>query len=81
VTPAQLSDLVVASLTELSAEGAITCRHGLPQTVTVERPRQKGHGDYATNAALQLAKQAVMAPRELAALIAEPLQTGSPGSR
>ena len=41
-----------------SAEGAITLPGGVPATVTVERPRQKGHGDYATNVALQLAKQA-----------------------
>jgi arginyl-tRNA synthetase len=73
VTPAQLSDLVVASLADLSAEGAITCPNGLPETVSVERPRQKGHGDYATNAALQLAKRAGMPPRELATLVAERL--------
>ncbi len=78
MTPAQLSDLVVASLAELSAAGAITCPNGLPETVTVERPRQKGHGDYATNAALQLAQQTGMPPRELAALIAEQL-TGAAG--
>ena len=58
MTPEQLSDLIVASLADLSAEGAITLPAGVPETVTVERPRQKGHGDYATNVALQLAKQA-----------------------
>ena len=58
VTPEQLSDLIVASLADLSAEGAITLPDGVPEAVTVERPRQKGHGDYATNVALQLAKQA-----------------------
>ena len=31
----------------------------------MERPRQKGHGDYATNVALQLAKKAGTNPREL----------------
>jgi len=70
VTPAQLSDLIVASLVELSAEGAITLSNGVPETVTVERPRQKGHGDYATNVALQLAKQAGVPPRDLAGLVA-----------
>ena len=34
------------------------CPTACPTEVTVERPRQKGHGDYATNVALQLAKQA-----------------------
>jgi arginyl-tRNA synthetase len=75
VTPEQLSDLIVASLADLSAEGAITLSGGVPGTVTVERPRQKGHGDYATNVALQLAKQAGQAPRDFAGLVAESLRT------
>jgi arginyl-tRNA synthetase len=73
VTPEQLSDLIVASLAELSASGAIALPAGVPETVTVERPRQKGHGDYATNAALQLAKQAGLPPRDFAGLVAERL--------
>jgi arginyl-tRNA synthetase len=73
VTPEQLSDLIVASLADLSARDAISLPGGVPDTVTVERPRQQGHGDYATNAALQLAKQAGLAPRDLAGLVAESL--------
>jgi arginyl-tRNA synthetase len=73
VTPEQLSDLIVASLADLSAGGAITLSSGVPETVTVERPRQKGHGDYATNVALQLAKQAGMPPCDFAGLVAEKL--------
>ena len=74
MTPAQLSDLIVASLSDLSAEGALTLPAGVPETVTVERPRQKGHGDYATNVALQLAKQAGVPPRELATAVAARLE-------
>ena len=37
--------------------------------MTVERPRQKGHGDYATNVAMQLAKQAGTNPRAFAELL------------
>jgi arginyl-tRNA synthetase len=74
VTPEQLSDLIVASLAGLSADGAIALPAGVPETVTVERPRQRGHGDYATNVALQLAKQAGQAPRDFAGLVAERLQ-------
>jgi arginyl-tRNA synthetase len=37
---------------------------------TVERPKNRDHGDWATNAALQLAKQAGVPPRDLAAQIA-----------
>ena len=74
MTPEQLSDLIVASLADLSAEGAITLPGGVPETVTVERPRQKGHGDYATNVALQLAKQAGLPPRDVAGLVAARLE-------
>jgi arginyl-tRNA synthetase len=74
VTPDQLSDLIVASLADLSAEGALTLPAGVPETVTVERPRQKGHGDYATNVALQLAKQAGMPPRDFATAVAGRLE-------
>ncbi len=74
MNPDQLSDLIVASLADLSAEGAITLPAGLPATVTVERPRQRGHGDYATNVALQLAKQAGQPPRDFAGLVATRLE-------
>jgi arginyl-tRNA synthetase len=73
VTPAQLSDLIVASVADLSAAGAIALLDGVPDAVTVERPRQKGHGDYATNAALQLATSAGLPVRDLAGLLAERL--------
>ena len=74
MTPEQLSTTIVDVLTALSEEGAITLPDGVPATVTVERPRQKGHGDYATNVALQLAKKAGTNPREFAALVQARLQ-------
>lgn len=70
VTPEQLSATIVDVLTSLSDEGALTLADGVPASVTVERPRQKGHGDYATNVALQLAKKAGTNPRALAELVA-----------
>jgi arginyl-tRNA synthetase len=69
VTPEELSNAIVAALTTLSDEGALTLPDGVPGSVTVERPRQKGHGDYATNVAMQLAKRAGTNPRALAELI------------
>ncbi len=42
----------------------------LPAAVTVERPRNPEHGDYATNLALQVAKKVGANPRELAAALA-----------
>ena len=56
------------------ADGAITLPDGVPTQVTVERPRQQGHGDYATNVALQLAKKAGTNPRAFADLVAERLR-------
>jgi len=44
----------------------------------VERPKNRDHGDYATNVALVLAKRAGMPPRELAARIVAAL-SGSAG--
>ena len=43
---------------------------GTGVAVTLERPKQRQHGDYASNAALQLAKAARRNPRELAQAVA-----------
>ncbi len=56
MTPDQLSTTIVDAIGALVADGSVTLPDGVPTTVTVERPRQQGHGDYATNVALQLAK-------------------------
>ena len=74
MTPEQLSAAIVDVLTRLVDEGAVTLPDGVPATVTVERPRQQGHGDYATNVAMQLAKQAGTNPRALAELVRVPLE-------
>ena len=46
----------------------------VPATIAVERPKNRDHGDYATNVALQLAKPAGRPPREVAELIADRLR-------
>ncbi len=46
----------------------------VPAEVTVERPRVKEHGDYATSVALQLAKPAGRPPRQVADLLAARLR-------
>jgi arginyl-tRNA synthetase len=69
VTPAELSESLRAALAGAVADGTFALDAAdLPSTVHVERPRQKGHGDYATNVALQLAKKAGMNPRAFAGL-------------
>lgn len=74
MTPEQLSAAIVDVLATLSREGGLTLPDGPPGAVTVERPRQKEHGDYATNVALQLAKKAGRNPRELAADVQQRLE-------
>ena len=72
MTPADLAAVIRAAvLAVLDARGADTSI--VPELVTVERPRNPEHGDYATNIALQLGKKAGVAPRELAAELAEQL--------
>lgn len=52
---------------------------GLPAIpVTLELPKQKGHGDLAANAALLLAGQIKQAPREVAARLVESLKPFPP---
>jgi arginyl-tRNA synthetase len=43
----------------------------LPDRVTIERPRNPEHGDYATNLALQVAKRVGLAPRDFAQALAD----------
>ena len=51
----------------------MTLPDGVPASVVIERPKVKGHGDYATNVALQLGKKAGITPRDLAGLLATEL--------
>jgi arginyl-tRNA synthetase len=74
VTPEQLSASIVDSLTALTGAGALRLPDGVPAAVVVERPKNREHGDYATNVALQLAKRAGLRPRDLADLLAERLR-------
>ena len=72
MNPEDLSALIketaAAVLTEHELDTSV-----LPETVTVERPRNPEHGDYATNLALQVAKKAGAQPRELAQWLADAL--------
>jgi len=48
---------------------------GILERVTVEPPRDAAHGDFATNAAMVLAKPAQMKPRDIADKIAAQMQS------
>jgi arginyl-tRNA synthetase len=72
VTPADLADLLKTTAAAVLADHGLDTS-ALPATVTVERPRNPEHGDYATNLALQLGKKVGANPRELAGWLAAAL--------
>ncbi len=61
----QLSDLLRDALANVAPDAQI-------EAITLERPKQASHGDFATNLALQLAKPLKLNPRDIAGrLVAE----------
>lgn len=72
MTPADLATLIKETATKVMADHDLDSSV-LPETVTVERPRNPEHGDYATNVALQVAKKAGAHPRELGGWLAAAL--------
>ncbi|MFC9892075.1 arginine--tRNA ligase [Nocardia sp. NPDC127579] len=72
MTPADLASLLRATAAEVLVERGLDPTV-LPDEVTVERPRNPEHGDYATNVAMQVAKKVGANPRELATWLADAL--------
>lgn len=72
MTPADLAALLKTTAAAVLAEHGLDTS-ALPETITVERPRNPEHGDYATNIALQLGKKVGVNPRELAGWLAAAL--------
>ncbi|GAA2778325.1 arginine--tRNA ligase [Saccharopolyspora taberi] len=77
MTPAALAELVRNTAVDVLSSRDLDTSV-IPDAVTVERPRNPEHGDYATNIAMQVAKKAGVAPRDLAGWLAEAL-TGQDG--
>ena len=73
MTPEELSSAIRAALVEAASAGELAAT--VPENVRVERPRNRDHGDWSTNIALQLAKPAGIPPRELATSLASRLLT------
>ena len=61
----QISAAIVAILER--SRDFLQCE--IPQAITLDRPKNRDHGDYATSIALALAKPSGKAPREIAELI------------
>ncbi|MFT8704467.1 arginine--tRNA ligase [Bifidobacterium aquikefiricola] len=78
MSPEALGALIASVITQLVTArktGSLT-ESDIPaaEKISVMRPKDRAHGDWATNIALQLAKKAGLKPRELAQPLAELLQ-------
>ena len=72
VTPEQLRDVVRTAVSGAVGRGTLAVE--VPEDVVVERPKNRAHGDYATNIALRLAKTAGIPPRAVAEALAVELR-------
>lgn len=72
MTPEELSDAISTALATTLESGELTLVDGaeLPE-VRVERPKNRDHGDWATNVALQISKKVGKNPREVATILSE----------
>ncbi len=69
MTPADLSAAILGILAKLQANGALS-DVALPTEIVVERPKNREHGDWATNVAMKLAGGYGMNPRAFAEVLA-----------
>jgi len=67
----QLSATILEVLHSANSNGLLNCE--IPAEVTLERPKNRDHGDYATSIALALAKPAGKNPREVAQILIDGL--------
>ena len=63
----QLAADVQAAVARAFAAAGFTGQ--VPASITLQRPKNRDHGDYATSIALQLAKEAGKSPRDVAAVL------------
>lgn len=71
----QLESLLAAAVANLQQQGTLAA--DAQPRIQLDRPRDKSHGDFATNLALMLAKPAKMNPRALAEAIIAALPENS----
>ena len=69
VTPEELAEAIHTVLTTAVDDGSLALPVEEVPLPRVERPRNRDHGDWATNVAMQLAKKAGTNPRALAELL------------
>ena len=70
----QLKDLIKKCIQDLISKGILI---EMPPNVRLDHTKDNSHGDYATNIALMLSKQAKMKPVDLAKIIIDQLEESS----
>ena len=70
----QLKDLIKKCIQDLISKGILI---EMPPNVRLDHTKDNSHGDYATNIALMLSKQAKMNPVDLAKIIVDQLEESS----
>ena len=70
----QLQDLLNKCIQELISKGTLNEK---PSKIRIDHTKDNSHGDYATNIALMLSKQAKMSPVELAKIIIDQFEQKS----
>lgn len=75
MTPEQLAVCIASALESLVASGTLAGQ--IPEQIAVERPKNREHGDWATNVAMQSASKLGTNPRALAELLAAELANSS----
>ncbi|WP_026407867.1 arginine--tRNA ligase [Actinomyces gerencseriae] len=74
MTPEELAEATRTVLTTAAADGSLALSVEDVPLPRVERPRNRDHGDWSTNVAMQLAKKAGTKPRDLAELLVPRLE-------
>ena len=67
----KVAEAILKALELAKNSKALECE--VPSKLTLERPKNRDHGDYATSVALSLAKQANLQPRVIAQVIVDSL--------
>jgi len=77
----ELGAAILRSVAQAKAAGRLPNDLAVPESITLDRPKNRDHGDYATSIALALAKPAGLAPRDVASIVSEYLNSDEATSR
>jgi len=71
MTPEELAEQVISSLKSAIKAGDLACDEGfVPSTLKLDRPKNRDHGDWASNVAMVMSKPAGLPPKVIADALA-----------